>query len=100
MNKNIYIKKINTVGDCAVWLVDGALIRKEINENFVKCSLNNKSDFVPQNEFWIDEDLDPKEYRYFIDRFIYEQGLLDSGKITPRLIKRRMNLRKRKAKFS
>ena len=80
MNKNIYIKKINTVGDCAVWLVDGALIRKEINENFVKCSLNNKSDFVPQNEFWIDEDLDPKEYRYFIDRFIYEQGLLDSGK--------------------
>lgn len=80
MNKNIYVKKINTVSDYSVWLVDGALIRKEINENFVKCSLNNKSDFVPKNEFWIDEDLDPKEYRYFIDRFIYEQGLLDSGK--------------------
>jgi len=79
MNKNIYIKKINTVGDCAVWLVDGALIRKEINENFVKCSINTKSSFVPKNEFWIDEDLDPKEYRYFIDRFIYEKGLLDSG---------------------
>ena len=80
MNKNIYIKKINTVGDYVVWLVDGALIRKETNENFVKCSINNKSDFVPKNEFWIDEDLDPKEYHYFIDRFIYERGLLDSGK--------------------
>ena len=80
MNKNIYTKKITTVGDCVVWLVDGALIRKEINENFVKCSINTKSSFVPKNEFWIDEDLDPKEYRYFIDRFIYEQGLLDSGK--------------------
>ena len=87
MNKNIYIKKINTVGDYAVWLVDGALVRKEINENFVKCADNNQSSFVPKNEFWIDEDLDPKEYRYFIDRFIYEQGLFDSGKITRRLIK-------------
>ena len=80
MNKNIYIKKINTAGDSAVWLVDGALIRKEINENFVKCADNNQFNFVPKNEFWIDEDLDPKEYRYFIDRFIYEQGLMDSGK--------------------
>ena len=80
MNKNIYVKKINTAGDSAVWLVDGALIRKEINENFVKSADNNQFNFVPKNELWIDEDLDPKEYRYFIDRFIYEQGLLDSGK--------------------
>lgn len=80
MNKNIYIKKINTVGDYSVWLVDGALVRKEINENFVKCADNNQFSFVPKNEFWIDEDLDPKEYHYFIDRFIYEQGILDSGK--------------------
>ena len=80
MNKAIYVKKITTVGDYAVWLVDGALIRKDINENFVKRSANIKPSFVPKNEFWIDEDLDPKEYRYFIDRFIYEQGLMDSGK--------------------
>lgn len=80
MNKNIYIKKISTVGDCAVWLMDGALIRKEVNENFVKCADNNQFGFVPKNEFWIDNDLDPKEYHYFIDRFIYEQGILDSGK--------------------
>ena len=79
MNKNIYIKKVNNVGDCAVWLVDGALIRKEINENFVKCADSNQFEFISKNEFWIDEDLDPKEYRYFIDRFIYEKGLLDSG---------------------
>jgi len=79
MNKNIYVKQVNNVGDCAVWLVDGALIRKEINENFVKCADNNQFDFIPKNEFWIGEDLDQKEYRYFIDHFIYEKGLLDSG---------------------
>ena len=87
------------MGDCAVWLVDGALIRKEINENFVKCSLNNKSDFVPQNEFWIDEDLDPKEYRYFIDRFIYEQGLLDSGKNYTAADKKADEFEKKKGKI-
>ena len=99
MNKNIYVKKINTAGDSAVWLVDGALIRKEINENFVKCAGNNQFNFVPKNELWIDEDLDPKEYHYFIDRFIYEQELMDSGKITRKLTKRPMNLRRKRDKI-
>ena len=94
MNKNIYVKKINTIGNYAVWLMDGALIRKEINENFVKCADNNQFGFVPKNEFWIDEDLDPKEYPYFVDRFIYEKGLLDSGKIIQMLIKKRITLKK------
>lgn len=79
MDKSIYIKKIGNIGKYIVWLVDGAKVRKDINENFVKCSVNNKHDFVPENEFWIDEDMDPKEYKYFMDRFTYEQGLLDSG---------------------
>lgn len=63
-----------------MWLVDGALVRKDINENFVKCGDNSHFGFIPKNEFWIDEDLDPKEFHFFIDRFIYEQGLIDSGK--------------------
>lgn len=80
MNRKLYVKKINNVGGYGVWLVDGALIRKDINENFVECGGHEQYSFIPKKEFWIDRDLDPKEYHFFTDRFIYETGLMDSGK--------------------
>lgn len=73
-------KRINRNGDYAIWLVDGASIRKDINENFVKCGTSDQFRFIPKNHFWIDKDIDPKEYRFFIDRFVYERELLTSGK--------------------
>lgn len=73
-------KRISEKGGLAIWLVDGASIRKNINENFVGYGDSNLFGFIPKNQLWIDQDLDPKEYHYFIDRFIYETSLLDSGK--------------------
>lgn len=80
MDKKLYYKKIDNIGGHSVWLVDGAMIRRDINENFVECGGSDQYNFIPRKEFWIDKDLDQKEYHYFIDRFIYETGLLDSGK--------------------
>lgn len=73
-------KQINKKNDCAIWLVDGALIRKNVNENFVECGGHDQYKFIPKKQFWIDKDLDPKEYHYFISRFIYETSLINSGK--------------------
>jgi hypothetical protein len=72
-------KKINKNDDFAIWLVDGASLRKNVNENFVEYGDNNLFDFIPKNQLWIDQDLDPKEYHYFIERFVYENELLSSG---------------------
>ena len=80
MNKNIYVKKINNVGDCAVWLVDGALIRKDMNENFVKFADSNQFGFVPKNEFWIEEALFPEERKFIILHELHERCLMDQGK--------------------
>ena len=80
MNKNIYVKKINTIGNYAVWLMDGALIRKEINENFVKCADNNQFGFVPKNEFWIEQALSPKERNFIILHELHERYLMSQGK--------------------
>jgi hypothetical protein len=73
-------KQIHKNNDFATWLVNGAMIRRDINENFVECGGNDQYSFVPKNQFWIDKDLDPKEYHYFISRFIYETSLISSGK--------------------
>lgn len=73
-------KQIGKKNKYAIWLVDGASVRKDINENFVECGGNDQYNFIPKDQFWIDGDLDPKEYHYFIDRFMYETDQINSGK--------------------
>lgn len=75
----IYIKKIDKIGDYEVWLVDGSYVRKVINENFVECDHHFNHNFIPKNEFWIDEQTNHNEWKFFIDRMFLEQGLVRVG---------------------
>ncbi len=79
-NKNhFHLKKIGRVDGITAWLVDGGLVRKELNENFVQSGAHNRFAFVPADEFWIDADTDFREHRFFLDRFFAEQTLLKAG---------------------
>ena len=78
-DKNVYIKKIETIGRYAVWLVDGAYVRKAINENFVEYDHHLRFRFIPQYELWIDEETNPEERRFFINHMFVEQGLMKEG---------------------
>src|SRR3989344_2444457 len=78
-DKNIYLKKIDKIGNYEVWLVDGSYVRKVINENFVEFDHHFNHSFVPKNEFWIDEQTNHNEWRFFIDRMFLEQGLVRVG---------------------
>lgn len=78
-DKNIYIKKIDKIGSYEIWLVDGSYVRKVINENFVEYDYHFNHDFVPKNEFWIDEQSNQEEWKFFIDRMFMEQGLMKTG---------------------
>lgn len=75
----IYIKKIDKIGDYEVWLVDGSYVRKVINENFVEYDYHFNHNFIPKNEFWIDEQTNHNEWKFFIDRMFFEQGLVRVG---------------------
>lgn len=77
--KNARIKKIETIGDYDVWLVDGEYVRKEINENFVEYDDHYGHRFIPRNELWIDEETNPDERRFFINHMFVEIGLLQNG---------------------
>lgn len=78
-DKNIYLKKIDKIGDYEVWLVDGSYVRKVVNENFVEYDYHFNHDFIPKNEFWIDEQTNHNEWKFFIDRMFLEQGLIRTG---------------------
>lgn len=75
----IRIKRIDTLDMGTVWLVDGGKIRKELNENFVQSGSKARFPFIPTGEFWIDINTDPREHRFFIDRFFAEETLLKAG---------------------
>ncbi len=79
-DKKIYLKKIGKAGDYEVWLVDGSYVRKVINENFVEYDYHFNHSFIPKNEFWIDEQTNHSEWRFFTDRMLAEQDLIKAGK--------------------
>lgn len=62
-----------------VWLVDGSYVRKNINENFVEYDHHLNHDFVPKNEFWVDNETNFGERKFFIDHILAEINLVKTG---------------------
>jgi len=78
--KDVYIKKITARGKIAVWLVDGAKIRRDLNEEFTNFGQHYTYPFIPENEFWIDKEHSKGETRYYIDHMLIEYRLMAEGK--------------------
>lgn len=79
MNHPFHLKKIAALAEVTIWIVDGGSVRKERNENFVQSGGHIHFSFIPSDEFWIDVGTDPREHRFFIDRFFAERILIAAG---------------------
>ena len=77
--KEVYIKKLETRDGYDIWLVDGARIRKDVDENFVEYDHNGRFRFIPAHELWIDQEMPEKEYALFIERMFKELGFIKEG---------------------
>lgn len=97
-DKNIYLKKIDKIGDYEVWLVNGSYVRKVVNENFVEYDHHFNHNFIPQNEFWIDEQTNHNEWKFFIERMFMEQGLIRTGESNKEASERGAVLEKKERK--
>src|SRR3990167_9498325 len=80
MNKNIYVKKINNVGDCAVWLVDGNLVRSFFLLDYCEGGHDLVYPFIPKKEICLEEALSPEERKFIIFLEIHERYLMSRGK--------------------
>lgn len=78
-SKRIYHSLLENVNGYNVWLVDGAYIRKYINENFVEYDSNTYKSFIPKKEFWIDIETNPSEHPFFITHLLTEKRALQNG---------------------
>jgi hypothetical protein len=77
--KKPYVRKDDKRGDIQVWIVDGGYIRGHVDEEFTNFGQHYRFKFIPQNEFWIDEEAENDERRFFIDHMLVEHRLMAKG---------------------
>lgn len=76
-----FYKKREDKDGLTIAYVDGSIIRKYFDPEFVAGGHEFVYDYIPQNEIWIDAWLDEKEYPYVLLHEEVERELMKEGKI-------------------
>ena len=62
-----------------VWVVNGRLVRSVFDVDFTEGGHDHVYEFVPQNEVWIDNDLEEAERPYVLLHELHERNLMAKG---------------------
>ncbi|MFA4827317.1 MAG: hypothetical protein WC596_03675 [Candidatus Shapirobacteria bacterium] len=73
------IKWIGRRGKIKVFTVNGGKIRTEIDKEFTNFGQHFRFNFIPENEFWIDQEKVTDETKFFIDHMLMEWKLMKKG---------------------
>ncbi|MFH0808663.1 MAG: hypothetical protein V1888_03565 [archaeon] len=90
-----YVKKFCEIEDFKVWIVDGAYIRGNVDEEFTNCGQHFEFKFIPQDEFWIDRVRTPGEEKYYIDSMMMMNRLIAKGESRAKAIETANKIEKR-----
>ena len=79
MAKLPYIEKVEEIGNLKIWVVDGAYIRSNIDEEFTNYGQHYRFSYIPENELWLDREAAKDEQQFFIDHLLVEHRLMAKG---------------------
>ena len=79
MAKLPYIEKVEERGDLKIWVVDGAYIRSNIDEEFTNYGQHYRFSYIPADELWLDREAAKDEQQFFIDHLLVEHRLMARG---------------------
>ena len=74
-----YLRKIDRRGDIQVWVVDGSYVRGHIDEEFTNFGQHLRYRYIPEKEFWLDDEAHHDEHKFFIDHLLVEHHLMAQG---------------------
>ncbi|MGA2531582.1 MAG: hypothetical protein ABSG19_00955 [Candidatus Aminicenantales bacterium] len=74
-----YLRFYGQAGGFAVWVVNGAFVRENLDEEFTNFGQHLNFRFIPAQEFWLDEENAPGEERFFIDHLLVENRVMARG---------------------
>jgi len=63
----------------SVWIVNGRLVRSAFDIDFTEGGHDHVYEFVPNNEVWIDDDLQEYERPYVLLHELHERNLMAKG---------------------
>lgn len=64
----------------SVWIVDGPLVRSTLNPDFCFGTHDQKADFVPEGEIWLDSAMSVEEAIYSLKHQVVEREMLAQGR--------------------
>jgi len=74
-----YLRKDDRRGQIQVWIVDGSYVRGQIDEEFTNFGQHYRYAYIPDKEFWIDQEAEHDERKFFIDHLLVEHDLMSKG---------------------
>ena len=74
-----YLRRDDKRGEIQVWIVDGSYIRGHMDEEFTNFGQHYRYPYIPDCEFWIDQEAEHDERRFFIDHLLAEHKLMRKG---------------------
>lgn len=75
-----FVVKEEKIGEITVKYVNGKIVREYIDPQFVMGGHDLVYEYIPTNEVWIDNKLDPKDIPHILAHEIYERELMNQGK--------------------
>ena len=77
--KRPYLRKLYTMGELTIWLVDGRWVREHLFMDFTQGGHDIVYDWIPKNQVWIDDDLSADERPFVIEHELYERDKMKKG---------------------
>ncbi len=74
-----YLKKEGEVLGFKIFIVNGTNVRKNLDEEFTNFGQHYRFNFIPENEFWIDDENSSGEKRFFVEHLLVENRLMKRG---------------------
>ncbi len=94
-----YLELLERRGSLAIWLVDGAYVRKNIEIEFSNFGSHYTVSGIPAREIWIDAETDPDEQRFFIAHAVLERALR-ARRTDPEIARREANHAERRLRVA
>jgi len=78
--EKLYVRLWKKLGNgISVWIIDGRLVRSVFDVDFTEGGHDYVYEFVPENEVWIDNDLEEAERPYILLHELHERNLMAKG---------------------
>ena len=92
------LKKLGTRNGLTILLVDGAYVRKNLDEEFSNFGHHYTFDEIPRGELWIDTETDPDEQKFYIGHMLVEYRAREKG-VDAETARQRANAHERKQRI-